>query len=148
MSDQTDTEALRTENAALRAEHAALQDRGTGRWEADGRGRLEQAALALYGECGFDRTTVAEIAERAGVTERTFFRHFANKRKVLFPPEGSRHLQELLVCAVAGAPASVAPLDAVAAGLLAVGAALQERRAIARHRAAIIAATRNCANAS
>ena len=111
------------------------------RWEADGRGRLERAALALYGERGFDHTTVAEIAERAGVTERTFFRHFADKREVLFPPEGSRHLQDLLVGAVAGAPASVAPLDAVAAGLMAVGAPLQERRAIACHRAAIIDAT-------
>ena len=54
------------------------------RWEPDSRGRLEQAALALYGERGFDSTTVAEIAERAGVTERTFFRHFADKREVLF----------------------------------------------------------------
>jgi len=111
------------------------------RWEADGRGRLERAALALYGERGFDHTTVAEIAERAGVTERTFFRHFADKREVLFPPEGSQHLQELLVGAVADAPASLAPLDAVAAGLEAAGAPLQERRATARHRAAIIAAT-------
>src|SRR5665213_3396958 len=111
------------------------------RWEADGRGRLERAALALYGERGFDHTTVAEIAERAGVTERTFFRHFADKREVLFPPEGSQYLQDLLVGAVADAPASLTPLDAVAAGLAAVGAPLQERRAIARHRAAIIAAT-------
>jgi AcrR family transcriptional regulator len=111
------------------------------RWEADGRGRLERAALALYGERGFDHTTVAEIAERAGVTERTFFRHFADKREVLFPPEGSRHLRDLLVGAVADAPVSLAPIDAVAAGLEAVSAPLQERRAIARHRAAIIAAT-------
>jgi len=111
------------------------------RWEADGRGRLERAALALYSERGFDHTTVAEIAARAGVTERTFFRHFADKREVLFPPEGSQHLQELLVTAVADAPASLAPLDAVAAGLEAVGAPLQERRALVRYRAAIIAAT-------
>ena len=111
------------------------------RWEADGRGRLERSALALYGERGFDHTTVAEIAKRAGVTERTFFRHFADKREVLFPPEGALYLQELLVGAVAHAPVSVAPLDAVAAGLEAVGAPLQERRALARQRAAIIAAT-------
>ncbi len=110
------------------------------RWEPDGRGRLEQAALALYGERGFDHTTVAEIAERAGVTERTFFRHFADKREVLFPPEGARRLQELLVRTVADAPASLAPIDAVAAGLEAAGAPLQERRATARQRAAIIAA--------
>ncbi len=111
------------------------------RWKADGRGRLERAALALYGERGFDRTTVAEIAARAGVTERTFFRHFADKREVLFPPEGSQHLQEILVKAVAAAPASLSPLDAVAVGLAAVGAPLQERRALVHHRAAIIAAT-------
>ncbi|MBA3947583.1 MAG: TetR/AcrR family transcriptional regulator, partial [Herpetosiphonaceae bacterium] len=98
------------------------------RWEADGRGRLERAALALYGERGFDNTTVAEIAQRAGVTERTFFRHFADKREVLFPPEGALQLQELLVGTVATAPASLAPIDAVAAGLEAVGAPLQERR--------------------
>ncbi len=111
------------------------------RWEADGRGRLERAALALYGERGFDNTTVAEIAQRAGVTERTFFRHFADKREVLFPPEGALQLQELLVGTVATAPASLAPIDAVAAGLEAVGAPLQERRDIGRQRATIIAAT-------
>ena len=59
----------------------------------------EQAALELYGERGFEQTTVAEIAERAGLTERTFFRHFADKREVLFA--GSSALQELLVSAVA-----------------------------------------------
>ena len=70
------------------------------RWQADSRGRLEQAALALYGERGFENTTVAEIAERAGLTERTFFRYFADKREVLFG--GSAMLQELLVNAVLG----------------------------------------------
>ncbi len=111
------------------------------RWEADGRGRLERAAFELFSERGFDNTTVAEIAQRAGVTERTFFRHFADKREVLFPPEGSLHLQELLVGAVAGAHASLAPIDAVAAGLEAAGAPFQEHRDNARRRAAIIAAT-------
>ena len=73
-----------------------------GRWEPNARGRLEQAALALYGERGFDNTTVAEIAERAGLTERTFFRHFSDKREVLFWGAGT--LQELLVSTLAGAP--------------------------------------------
>ncbi len=109
------------------------------RWEPGGRGRLEQAALALYAERGFDNTTVAEIAERAGVTERTFFRHFADKREVLFGGAGG--LQDLLVGTVASAPASLAPLDAVAAGLEAAGALFEEYRATVRQRAAIIAAT-------
>ena len=74
------------------------------RWEPDSRGRLEQAAFELYRDPGFDRTTVAEIAERAGVTERTFFRHFADKRRdpVL---RGAALLQGLLVDAVLEAPA-------------------------------------------
>ena len=108
------------------------------RWEPDARGRLEQAALALYGERGFEQTTVAEIAKRAGLTERTFFRHFADKREVLFWGAGA--LQELLVSAVADAPDSAAPIDAVAAALEAAGALLQERREYSRQRQAIIAA--------
>ena len=56
------------------------------------RGRLEQAAMELYAERGFDQTTVAEIAARAGLTERTFFRHYADKREVLFG--GSETLSE------------------------------------------------------
>ena len=54
------------------------------RWEPDSRGRLGQAAMGSTASCGYDQTTVAEIAERAGLTERTFFRHFADKREVLF----------------------------------------------------------------
>jgi AcrR family transcriptional regulator len=108
------------------------------RWQPNARGRLEQAALELYSERGFDQTTVAEIAERAGLTERTFFRHFADKREVLFGGAGG--LQELLVNAVADAPDSLAPIDAVAAGLDAAGALLQERREFAVQRQSIIAA--------
>ena len=84
-------------------------DQRMGRWEPNARGRLEQAALELYVERGFEQTTVAEIAERAGLTERTFFRHFADKREVLFA--GSGVLQELLVTAVADAPDSAAPIE-------------------------------------
>jgi len=113
-------------------------DRRMGRWEPDARGRLERAALALYGERGFEQTTVAEIARRAGVTERTFFRHYADKREVLFSGAGA--LQELLVTTVSGAPASAAPMDAVALGLEAAGAVLQERRELARQRQSIIVA--------
>jgi AcrR family transcriptional regulator len=109
---------------------------GMGRWEPNARGRLEQAALELYVERGYEQTTVAEIAERAGLTERTFFRHFADKREVLFAGAGA--LQELLVTAVAGAPDAVAPLEAVAAALQAAGALLQERREYSRRRQSVI----------
>ena len=106
------------------------------RWEPNARGRLEQVALELYIERGFEQTTVAEIAKRAGLTERTFFRHFADKREVLFSGAGA--LQDLLVSAVAEAPDSSAPIDAVAAALAAAGALLQERRESARQRQAVI----------
>src|ERR1700726_2359029 len=108
-----------------------------GRWEPDARGRLERAALELYGERGFEQTTVAEIAARAGLTERTFFRHFADKREVLFSGAGS--LQELLVTRVAGAPDSTAPIRAVGAALEAAGARLQERRDFSLRRQSVIA---------
>jgi AcrR family transcriptional regulator len=109
-----------------------------GRWEPDSRGRLEQAALELYGERGFEQTTVAEIAARAGVTERTFFRHYADKREVLFG--GAGLLQELLVSTLAKAPDSASPMAAVASALEVAGALLQERRDFARMRYAVIAA--------
>jgi AcrR family transcriptional regulator len=112
---------------------------GMSRWEPNARGRLEQAALDLYVERGFEQTTVAEIAERAGLTERTFFRHFADKREVLFA--GADALRELLVSTVTGAPDSAAPIDAVAAALEAAGAFIQEGGELARQRQAIIAAS-------
>ena len=99
-----------------------------GRWQPNARGRLEQAALALYTERGFEQTTVAEIAKRAGLTERTFFRHYADKREVLFA--GSGTLQELMTSAVADAPERSAPIDAVAAGLEAAAAVLEELNAV------------------
>jgi AcrR family transcriptional regulator len=110
-----------------------------GRWEPNARGRLMQAAFALYGERGFEQTTVAEIAQRAGLTERTFFRHFADKREVLFA--GADALQELLVTTVAKAPASLTPIDAAAAGLEAAGTLIDEGRELAQQRQAIIAAS-------
>ncbi|WP_405583019.1 TetR family transcriptional regulator [Streptomyces sp. NBC_01190] len=108
------------------------------RWEPDARGRLEQAALQLYSERGFDQTTVAEIAKRAGLTERTFFRHYADKREVLFG--GAGPLQELFVSTLAGAPEGATPIEAVAEALEAAAAPFRERRAFARQRQAVIAA--------
>src|SRR5271155_2776369 len=113
--------------------------RGMGRWQPDSRGRLQEAALALYSERGFDQTTAAQIAARAGLTERTFFRHYSDKREVLF--WGAAALQELLVKAVADAPGAAAPIDAVAAALETAGAMLQERREHARQRQAVISAS-------
>src|SRR6186997_1127234 len=109
-----------------------------GRWEPDASGRLREAALELYVERGYERTTVAEIAERAGLTARTFFRYFADKREVLFA--GSADLQEGLVSALAGAPAAASPMDAVAVALDAAAAWLGGRHAYSRRRYAVIAA--------
>jgi AcrR family transcriptional regulator len=96
-----------------------------------------KAAIELYGERGYEQTTVAEIAKRAGLTERTFFRHFADKREVLFA--GMTSLEELLVAAVANAPDGAAPIDAAIAGVEAAGAAIQEGGDLPRLRARIIA---------
>ena len=109
------------------------------RWEPNARGRLEKAAMELFRERGFDQTTVAQIAERAGLTERTFFRHFADKREILFA--GATELHELVVAAVASAPDSATPLQAAIAGIEAAGAMLEERRGrgFARQRQTIVA---------
>jgi AcrR family transcriptional regulator len=112
--------------------------RAMGRWEPDARGRLAKAAMALYAEQGFDQTTVAEIAARAGLTERTFFRHFADKREVLF--YGTEMLRDLLVRAIADAPASATAMDAVGAAFEAAGAVLQENPERVRLRDAIVSA--------
>ena len=108
------------------------------RWEPNARGRLEQAALDLYQERGFEQTTVAEIAERAGLTERTFFRYFADKREVLFG--GQTMLEEIYASAIANAPASAAPIDAVAVALETGVPVFQERHKLVRQRQAVIAA--------
>jgi len=91
-----------------------------GRWEPGAGQRLVSAALGLFVEEGYERTTVAEIAARAGVTERTFFRYFADKREVLFA--GGHEMKVMLVKAVAEAPASATPLGAVASALEVVAA--------------------------
>lgn len=109
-----------------------------GRWQPDSRGRLAKAALVLYDDQGFDKTTVAEIAAQAGVTERTFFRHFPDKREALFG--GNEHLEGCLAEGIAAAPPGLSPIDAVAAGLAAVAAMLGERRDFARRRRRVIAA--------
>src|SRR4051812_25594705 len=106
------------------------------RWEPDTRERLREAALDLYARHGFDETTVTQIAESAGVTERTFFRHYADKREVLFG--GSETLQREFVAGVAAAPGG-SPLDIVARAVLGgVGYFPEERRPYSRQRQALI----------
>jgi len=108
------------------------------RWEPDARGRLQLAAMELYDERGFEQTTVAEIAERAGLTERTFFRHFVDKREVLF--DGQDALRERFIAEVTGAPDGGRPLEAVTAALRAVAADFEPRRPWSRQRARVVAA--------
>ncbi len=86
-----------------------------GRWAPDAKGRLAGAAMELFAERGFEDTTVADIAARAGLTKRTFFRYFSDKREVLF--SGSEALEAAFVEAIAAAPADAPPLAAVARGL-------------------------------
>jgi AcrR family transcriptional regulator len=108
------------------------------RWEPNARGRLEEAALELYTERGFDETTVAEIAERAGLTERTFFRYFTDKREVLFG--GQDALLDIFVSRIADAPEAMSPIDAVGVALEAVAPVFDGRHKQARRRQAVVAA--------
>ena len=85
------------------------------RWEPGARERLIVAAVDLFTEQGYDATTVAQIAERAGVTKSTFFRHFPDKRELLVA--GQETLSRLLAEGITEAPEQAGPLEAVAAGL-------------------------------
>ena len=109
------------------------------RWEPNASERLALAALELFAERGYENTTVIDIAQRAGLTKSTFFRHFPDTREVLF---GDGSLNELVAGAIAAAPAAATPLEAVAAGLDAVGrkAFTPDRREFAARRRAVIAA--------
>src|ERR1700710_483991 len=108
------------------------------RWAPGSKGRLEEAARDLFGERGYEGTTVADIAERAGLTKRTFFRYFADKREVLF--SGSGKLVDLFVTTVAAAPASASPLDAGPAARAAAAGMLEPMREFSGPRQQIIAA--------
>jgi len=110
------------------------------RWEPDARERLVRAALDLFAEQGYDNTTVAQIAERAGLTKSTFFRHFPDKREVL--AAGQDTLCQLFGEGIAAAQPAATPLEAVAAGLdAAVEAFTPERRDLGRKMQAAIAAS-------
>jgi AcrR family transcriptional regulator len=106
---------------------------------AEARRRLAQAALELYRERGFDQTTTAEIAARAGLNERTFFRHFPDKREVLF--DGEVDLRAELIQAVAGAPDGLPPLDVLLCAFRKARPILEENRPFSEPRMEVIAAT-------
>lgn len=108
------------------------------RWEPDGAERLQTAAFELFAEQGFERTTVAEIVARAGLTQRTFFNHFPDKREVLFGPIAQMQ-HDVLCQGIADCPDSLMPLEAVVYGLQVAGETLFEpRRAAAKRRREVI----------
>jgi AcrR family transcriptional regulator len=110
------------------------------RWEPNARERLVQAAMELFQKRGYVKTTAAEIAERAGLTERTFFRYFSDKREALF--SGSEQLEQAMVDGVRGAAEAASALDAVAVGIEAGATLLQTNRdlSVVRARQALVTA--------
>ena len=106
---------------------------------AQARARLREAALDLYAERGYDATTTSEIAARAGVTERTYFRHFADKREVLF--DGEAELREAMIAPIALAQDAPSPLALVLRAYTAAIPLFVAGRPVAERRARIIAAT-------
>ncbi|RWX74700.1 TetR family transcriptional regulator [Neorhizobium lilium] len=109
------------------------------RWKPNAEGRFRAAAMELFIERSYEQTTVADIAERAGLTPRTFFRHFADKREVLF--NGSARLQEAMLSAVRAAPAHAVAIEAIVAALDGMVAFFGDDRAPARLRRSIVAST-------
>lgn len=107
--------------------------------ESNARVRLQRAAVELFRERGYDRTTAAEIALRAGVTERTFFRHFADKREVLF--DGQAVLTEALTTSIRDAPRELAPLDTLFHAFRSVVPLLEANRPFSRPRQTVISQT-------
>lgn len=109
-----------------------------GRWEPDARNRMSRAALDLFREKGFEETTAADIARAAGVTERTFFRHFVDKREVLF--DSQQRLNTLMIAAVTDAPERTGAFDLVERTVTAAADIFgEDHRTFARKRAAVIA---------
>ncbi len=111
---------------------------GMSRWSPNARGRLEQAAFELFLDRGYEQTTVADIAARAGLSERTFFRHYADKREVLFG--GAAALQEALLRALDDAPPALPAIEAVQLAVEAASRLMHGRRALAGKRQRLVAA--------
>ncbi len=115
-----------------------VYDRAMSRWKPNARGRLEQAAFDLFLKRGYDQTTVADIAKRAGLTERTFFRHYADKREVLFGDASA--LRAELVRALGAVSPELSAIEAVRITLETVSTRMRGRLSLARERRRIIAA--------
>lgn len=109
------------------------------RSDLNARERLQQAAVELFGERGYDRTTAAEIASHAGVTERTFFRHFPDKREVLF--DGQAVLVDALRTSIAEAPMELGPLETLFRAFRSVTTLLEDNRPFSKPRQKVISAT-------
>ena len=107
--------------------------------DEDVRDRLQRAALELFREHGYDRTTATGIAARAGVTERTFFRYFPDKREVLF--EGTIVLQDALTAAIADAPQELGPLDTLFGAFRSAVPLLENNRPYSKPRHDVISST-------
>src|SRR5690349_24468404 len=107
------------------------------RWEPGAPERLQKAALELFATRGFEQTTAAEIAQSVGLTERTFFRHFSDKREVLF--HGQQRFVQAFLDGVQGAPASASPMELIACALRSAAPFFpDERRSHSRMRQAVI----------
>ncbi|MEY9846319.1 AcrR family transcriptional regulator [Streptacidiphilus sp. BW17] len=109
------------------------------RWEPDAQGRLQQAAMELFAERGYAEVTVAEIADRAGLTKRTFFNHFADKREVLFA--GAQAFEDSVVAHLADPDDDLAPIDAATQALTRAGQELARYGEYARARQGLIASS-------
>jgi AcrR family transcriptional regulator len=107
------------------------------RWEPGARERLQAAALELFATRGFEQTTAAEIAQSVGLTERTFFRHFSDKREVLF--YGQQEFLQAFIDGVDAAPPDASPLEVIASALQAAASFFpDERRPYSRMRQSVI----------
>jgi AcrR family transcriptional regulator len=107
------------------------------RWEPGAPERLQKAALELFATRGYEQTTAAEIAQAVGLTERTFFRHFTDKREVLF--HGQEVFARAFLDGVDAAPADAPPLEVVASALRSAASFFpDERRGHSRMRQVVI----------
>ena len=109
------------------------------RWEPDSVGRLQQAAVDLFLEHGYADVTVAQIADRAGLTKRTFFNHFTDKREVLFA--GAKDFEADVVRHLQAAGAGTTPIDVAVGALAATGAGLARFRPYGQARRALVASS-------